>query len=101
MRFWLLLSLLLATAPAAQAAVNSTLPQANDNAWDVCRDTSKLAAFRGPGQPARRHRRLQGGARDRSDDRHRPAGPRPPRALSAATGGAVRSRFRYPLEVRR
>src|SRR5438105_3216703 len=45
MRFWLLLSLVLATAPAAQAAVNSTLPQANDNAWDVCRDTSKLAAI--------------------------------------------------------
>ena len=46
MRFWLLLSVALSVlSPAAEAAVTSALPQANDNSWDLCRDTSKIAAI--------------------------------------------------------
>src|ERR1700716_3013601 len=46
MRFWLVVTLALsAVAPAAEAAVSGSLPPANDNPWDICRGTSKLAAI--------------------------------------------------------
>jgi tetratricopeptide (TPR) repeat protein len=44
MRYRLLASLLIVPMSAAVAAVNDQLPSASRDAWDICRDTTKLAA---------------------------------------------------------
>lgn len=44
MRMSLLIPLLLAGS-TAEAAINGALPQAADSSWDICRDSSKIAAI--------------------------------------------------------